>query len=108
MNREMCLDEAKKCVCTDRNQQYGEPEQNFTVIAQLWQAYLQATLKSDEVEILPNDVAMMMVLFKAARVATAYQAKADSFVDMAGYAACGCELATGYSPFEAQTERNDG
>lgn len=37
MNREMCLDEAKKCVCMDRNQQYGEPEQNFTVIAQLWQ-----------------------------------------------------------------------
>lgn len=95
MNREMCLDEAKKCVCTDRNQQYGEPEQNFTVIAQLWQTYLQATLKSDEVEILPNDVAIMMVLFKAARVATACPAKADSFVDMAGYAACGCELATG-------------
>lgn len=95
MNREMCLDEAKKCVCTDRNQQYGEPEQNFAVIAQLWQAYLQAMLKSDEVEILPNDVAMLMVLFKAARVATAHQAKTDSFVDMAGYAACGCELATG-------------
>lgn len=108
MNREMCLEEAKKCVCTDRNQQYGEPEQNFAVIAQLWQTYLQAALKSDEIEILPGDVAMMMVLFKAARVATAYQAKADSFVDMAGYAACGCELATGYSPFEAQTERNDG
>lgn len=99
MNREMCLDEAKKCVCTDRNNQYGEPEQNFTVIAQLWQAYLQATLKSDEIEILPGDVAMMMVLFKAARVATSYQAKADSFVGMAGYAACGCELTTGQEPW---------
>ncbi len=108
MNREMCLDEAKKCVCTDRNQQYGEPEQNFTVIAQLWQTYLQAATKKDDIEILPSDVATMMVLFKAGRVATAYQAKADSFVDMAGYAACGCELATGYSPFDAQTERNDG
>lgn len=98
MTRAECLDAAKKCVCTDRNNQYGEPEQNFTVIAQLWQTYLQATLKSDEVEILPGDVAMMMVLFKAARVATAYQAKADNFVDMAGYAACGCELATGQEP----------
>lgn len=95
MNREMCLKKTKKCVCTDRNQQYGEPEQNFTVIAQLWQTYLQATLKSDEVEILPGDVAMMMVLFKAARVATAKVGKADNFVDLAGYAACGCELATG-------------
>lgn len=108
MNREACLEEAKKCVCTDRNQQYGEPEQNFAVIAQLWQTYLQASLKSDEIEILPGDVAMMMVLLKTGRVATAKVGKADNFVDLAGYAACGCELATWYSPFEAQTERNDG
>lgn len=98
MNREMCLEEAKKCVCTDRNQQYGEPEQNFAVIAQLWQAYLQATLKSDEIEILPTDVAMMMVLFKAGRRATAVTEKADTYVDIAGYAACGCECATGKEP----------
>lgn len=98
MNREMCLDEARKCVCTDRNQQYGEPEQNFTTIAQLWQAYLRAATGADDIEIFPTDVAMMMVLFKAARVATAYQAKADNFVDLAGYAACGCELATGQEP----------
>lgn len=98
MTRAECLEEAKKCVCTDRNQQYGEPEQNFAVIAQLWQTYLQASLKIDDIEILPTDVATMMVLFKAARVATEYQAKADSFVDMAGYAACGCELATGKEP----------
>lgn len=97
MNREMCLDEAKKCVCTDRNQQYGEPEQNFAVIAQLWQTYLQAAADED-IEILPSDVATMMVLFKAGRVATAHPAKADSFVDMAGYAACGCECATGREP----------
>ena len=98
MNREMCLDEAKKCVCTDRNQQYGEPEQNFAVIARLWQTYLQAALKSDKIEILPSDVATMMVLFKVGRVAPAYPKKADSFVDMAGYAACGCECATGREP----------
>ena len=105
MNREMCLDEAKKCVCTDRNQQYGEPEQNFTVIAQLWQAYLQATLKSDEIEILPGDVAMMMVLFKTGRVATAKVGKADNFVDLAGYAACGCELVTERTKNEDSKER---
>ena len=96
MNREMCLDEAKKCVCTDRNQQYGEPEQNFAVIAQLWQTYLRAAA-DENIEILPRDVATMMVLFKVGRVATADSAKADSFVDMAGYAACGCEIATGRS-----------
>ena len=95
MNREMCLDEAKKCVCTDRNQQYGEPEHNFAVIAQLWQTYLRAA--DEDIEILPCDVATMMVLFKVGRVATANVGKADSFVDMAGYAACGCEIATGRS-----------
>lgn len=98
MNREMCLDEAKKCVCTDRNQQYGEPEQNFTVIAQLWQAYLRAATGADDIEIFPCDVAMMMVLFKAGRRATAVTEKADTYVDIAGYAACGCELATGQEP----------
>lgn len=108
MNREACLEEAKKCVCTDRNNQYGEPEQNFTVIAQLWQAYLRAATGADDIEIFPSDVAMMMVLFKAGRRATAVTEKADTYVDIAGYAACGCEVATGHSPFEAQTERNDG
>lgn len=98
MTRAECLEEARKCVCTDRNQQYGEPEQNFTVIAQLWQTYLSAATGADDIEIFPSDVAMMMVLFKAGRRATAVTEKADTYVDIAGYAACGCEVATGKEP----------
>lgn len=111
MNREMCLDEAKKCVCTDRNQQYGDPEDNFGVIAQLWEAYLFARLRKictrtddpicptwalnlSDVSVLPSDVADLMVLFKIGRNATATVAKPDTYVDIAGYAACGCEVAT--------------
>nr|DAJ43841.1 MAG TPA: Myofilin [Caudoviricetes sp.] len=105
MNREMCLDEAKKCVCTDRNQQYGEPEQNFAVIAQLWQTYLRAATGADDIEIFPSDVAMMMVLFKAGRRATAVTEKADTYVDIAGYAACGCELGTEKTKNEDSKER---
>ena len=37
-----------------------------------------------------KDVAMMMVLLKIARIA-AGGGKADSWIDLAGYAACGAE-----------------
>ena len=35
MTRPEILDTAKKCVCGDREQDYGSPENNFTVIANL-------------------------------------------------------------------------
>lgn len=84
-SREAMLDIAKKCVCGDRDHSYGNPENNFGMIAKLWSDYLG-------VEVSAVDVSMMMVLFKAARVKTG-TAKIDSFIDIAGYAACGCEIA---------------
>lgn len=41
MNRKECLEEAKKCVCTNRNNQYGEPEDNFKIISEYWNLYLK-------------------------------------------------------------------
>ena len=92
MTREEILNAAKQCVCHDRNEQYGEPENNFAVIARFWQEYIfGATGKT--FNLTAFDVANMMVLFKVARAATAgVNANADSFVDMAGYAACGGEI----------------
>lgn len=92
MTREEILNAAKQCVCHDRNEQYGEPENNFAVIARFWQEYIfGATGKT--FNLTTFDVANMMVLFKVARAATAgANANADSFVDMAGYAACGGEI----------------
>lgn len=91
MKREEFLERVKSIVCTDRNQQYGEPEDNFTVIANLWRDYLRgAGVKIDFLE--PYDVAMMMVLFKVGRAATAQDRPTeDTFLDIAGYAACGVE-----------------
>lgn len=40
---------------------------------------------------LPEDVAAMMALLKIARIASGH-AKADNWVDLAGYAACGGEI----------------
>lgn len=89
MTRETILDEAKKCVCTERQSQYGTPENSFNAIARLWEDYL--TSKGNAVDIDTKDVAAMMALLKIARIATGH-GKADNWIDIAGYAACGGEL----------------
>ena len=81
--RESVLDAAKRCVCGDRDKQYGSPEDNFAVIAALWTAYTGT-------DITPKDVAMMMALLKIARAKAG--SKPDTYIDLAGYAACGGEL----------------
>lgn len=90
MTRADILDAAKQCVCTDRDQQYGSPENNFKTIADMWSAYFTAKL-GHKVEIEPHDVAAAMSLLKIARISNG-KPKADSWVDLAGYAACGGEL----------------
>ena len=82
--RATILREAEQCVCGHREQDYGSPEDNFARIAGLWSAYLHA-------EISALDVAMLMALLKIARVKGGQTH--DSFVDLAGYAACGGEIA---------------
>lgn len=88
MNRKECLESAARCVLGKREQDYGEVEDNFLQIAYLWNAYLgfHSTITT-------KDVAMMMALLKIARIRTG-TATEDSFVDLAGYAACGAEIAT--------------
>lgn len=80
---------AKAVVTGDRAQTYGEAEDNFGLIAELWRPYLRGR-GFDAAKLNSTDVAMMMVLLKTARVSTgAYNL--DNFVDIAGYAACGGE-----------------
>lgn len=86
------LDSAKVCVCTDRNKQYGEPEDNFRVIADMWMAHLRT--KGFDIELTEVDVALMLAEFKIARALTATSQKADTYIDLAGYAACGGEIAS--------------
>ena len=43
----------------------------------------------------PKDVAAMLAMLKIARIASG-NAKEDNWVDLAGYAACGGEIETGY------------
>lgn len=88
MTREKILKMAADIVTGERENQYGSPEDNFQLIGDLWTQYLGCAIKIDDV-----DVAMMMCLLKIARFATGTN-KADTFIDIAGYAACAGELAT--------------
>jgi len=92
------LHEAERMVCGHRQQDYGSPEENFEMIAQLWGPYIRKRLGleySHSVNcITAEDVVNMMVLFKMARI-TSGTATRDSYVDMAGYAACGAEISLG-------------
>ena len=94
MTRNEILEAAKKCVSGDREQDYGSPENNFKRIASLWSAYLYGDAMQDfpETQLLtPEDVAAMMSLVKIARIGSGH-AKADNWIDLAGYAACGGEI----------------
>ena len=42
MYRDDFLKEAERIVCSDRESQYGAPEDSFGLIAELWTAYLEA------------------------------------------------------------------
>ena len=81
--RQEILMEANKIIHGDRQQHYGEPHENFTRIAKAWSTYLDR-------KITPGDVAMMMIMLKAARATESYTR--DTAVDIAGYAALWAEL----------------
>lgn len=77
------MDEAARIINGERNEQYGEPEDNFRNIAEMWNAYLRARYGFYGLD--PYDTAMMMVLLKVAR--NGHFRKFDNLVDLVGYAA---------------------
>lgn len=79
------LAEANSIVNGARAQTYGGPEDSFKTIAALWGAY-----KGDTGAFTTSDVAIMLALLKVARLKNSPDHR-DSWVDLAGYAACGAE-----------------
>lgn len=86
--REEILERTKEIITGDRKNDYGDAEDNFGSIADLWNAYLGERLK---VLIDPVDVANMMILLKMARIKSGH-GKADNWIDICGYAALGGEI----------------
>ena len=83
--RQQIIDKMTAAVMSDRNRAYGEPEGNFGNIAAYWNTHLEARKQGP---LTPLDVAIMMKLMKVARLST-NPTHVDSWVDSAGYAACG-------------------
>lgn len=92
MNRKQCLWQADEIVHTDRSSKYGEPEDNFANIAAYWSTFLRKKLQT-AAKITTSDVAIMSALIKVSRIQNT-PGHEDSWVDIAGYAACGVECAT--------------
>jgi hypothetical protein len=90
MNRVEFLDTAKDCITRDRAATHGKAEQNFDAIARGWDWWLSIRSAGP---LTAYDTAMMMVIFKAARMA-GNPAHGDSATDLAGYAALAGELGT--------------
>lgn len=92
--RREVLQAAERCVCGDRDQDYGGPEDSFALIASLWEPIIRARCVSAgaDVDVDAVTVALLMAELKIARAAT-NTGHMDSWIDLAGYAACGGEIA---------------
>lgn len=85
------LGEAQALVHGDRGKTYGHPIDDFGCTAAMWAAYLSHRYGLD-IELAPEDVALMMACVKISRLA-ATPGHRDSIVDLAGYAeTCGMVL----------------
>ena len=78
--RRAVLQKADACVCKDRMTAYGDAEDNFADIAQLWSWRLGVVIS-------PQTVGELMILMKMARLKSNPDYE-DGPVDVAGYAAC--------------------
>lgn len=84
------LKDAMEACCGDRHLNYGKPEENFTIIAELWNSWMVMR----QGEVLDYDVPALMILMKLARLSHTPDHR-DSIVDIAGYAACWADLLEG-------------
>lgn len=79
------LREAARIISTERNMNYGDPEDNFDRTRKIWSVILG-------IEISNEDVAMMMIGLKMARYVNKGDFQPDTWIDIAGYAGCGYEV----------------
>lgn len=93
MDKNDILEKAKSIINGERKGTYGKAEDNFSVIAQMWTAYLGQDITS-------ADVANMMILMKVARNSSGVY-KDDNWIDICGYAALGGEIQDKYCETES-------
>ena len=86
--KQSVLAEAHNIIYGDREKTYGHPSKNLQTIADMWTAYVHSASDGAlvDLEFSPEDVAVMMILLKAARLGNDITHR-DSVVDICGYAA---------------------
>lgn len=90
MYRGQYLARAEQTICHDRQDVHGAPENTFALIAEYWSVYLTGEA-GRQVLIDSADVAVMMTLFKVARL-QANPTHQDNIIDGIGYFAIAGEL----------------
>ena len=85
MNRREILEKADEFISASRDEIYGDPARNHERVAEMWSAILGIDVKAEE-------VALCMIAVKMSRLCQTPQHE-DSWVDIAGYAALGGEIA---------------
>ena len=90
MKKGEILEQAKKLISKNREEQHGDAYKNHSQIADLWSVFLDDKLKPMK-EITPGDVAVMMCLLKISR-STMGDFNIDDFVDGAAYMAIAGEM----------------
>lgn len=86
--RKELLAEVEKCVCKDRQNTYGDAEDNFADIAKIASVVLAPALKRD---LTAAEVALFSAAIKMARLKTSPE-HLDNWIDLAGYAVCGAGI----------------
>ena len=87
MTRTEILKVAEQAVTVDRAATHGSAEDGFGALGRIWGARLGTDISAEQ-------VAIMLIDLKTVR-AWGNPGHADNWVDMAGYAACGGEIAGG-------------
>ena len=84
LTKEELLNQAQTIIKGDRNLRYGDPKINYKRIIEGWQLILGT-------EITEGQYGMMMIWMKIARLMED-ETHMDSWIDIAGYAACTGEV----------------
>lgn len=103
--REQLIASAKELICTDRNYSYGDPMENFGVVAALKATFWRAIQRSKNTALVEwrpaihsqNSAfghAIDMILLNLARLATSPKSvyEKDRFLDLIGYSALAGEI----------------
>lgn len=95
LGRKVVLDTASDAVLRERNKTYGEPDEDFQRIAKIATAMgFRMDMADGSIrELTGSDVSLFMIALKTSRLVWS-PSHQDSWVDIAGYAACGFETAS--------------